>query len=633
MKRILSLLLAIVCCHGIQAQTIDLGRTEPLSPYVFGHNLEHTRGAISGGLSAQMLLNRKFAGKPSRNGGVAADWEGIGEKVFFTLGAPAYTKHICLPNMRRRNELNSQTVQNLVDGQTAGILQKGLYLSEGCEYIIRTVTRTSAPVTLTVSLTDRSGEKVYAVHTLRLAPSEDWVENEFRMTPAGSDDEASVRYTFTQRAELTIGALSMMPSENFHGMRPDVVACLKEIGPRLIRWPGGNFAGEYRWKDGLLPVDMRGPQQSASEIHTHPFTHGYDYHEIDTDSFIALCREVGAEPMLTVNMAWNSPEESAEWVEYCNGPADSEYGRIRASRGHEEPYGVRFWCIGNEMGYGHMEGPNGAEGYAALAGKHVDAMLEKDPQLDLFSSGPYPNDTWAGKSAAVLADKVKYVSLHHYADAGKHFTDPESTKASYVAITESFTSFVERAERMRRSLDATGEKLHISFDEWNQWYSWFRPSSVAEGIFVARSLHFFMTRSNDLDMPIVCYFQPVAEGAIIITPKGCRLSANGQVYALMKAHQDGRLCKIGDNDDYSTVATRKDKELTITLINHSYDQPREFSFPLKGKVREAVLYSSEEVAPHSFFDSSPLEVTATRKNISTVLPPHSVALLKVDLNF
>ena len=142
-----------------------------------------------------------------------------------------------------------------------------------------------------------------------------------------------------------------------------------------------------------------------------------------------------------------------------------------------------------------------------------------------------------------------------------------------------------------------------------------------------------MTRSNDLDMPIVCYFQPVAEGAIIITPKGCRLSANGQVYALMKAHQDGRLCKIGDNDDYSTVATRKDKELTITLINHSYDQSREFSFLLKGKVREAVLYSSEEVAPHSFFDSSPLEVTATRKNISTVLPPHSVALLKVELNF
>ena len=73
-----------------------------------------------------------------------------------------------------------------------------------------------------------------------------------------------------------------MPKDNFHGMRRDVVGLLKQIGPRLIRWPGGNFAGEYRWKDGLLPSDQRAPLQAFTEIETQPYSDGYDYHEIDT---------------------------------------------------------------------------------------------------------------------------------------------------------------------------------------------------------------------------------------------------------------------------------------------------------------------------------------------------------------
>ena len=100
----------------------------------------------------------------------------------------------------------------------------------------------------------------------------------------------------------------------------------------MIRWPGGNFAGEYRWKDGLLPADMRGPLESAMEDETQPYTHGYDFHEISTDDFIVLCREVGAQPFLTINPVWCSPAESAQWVDYCNGPVDTGYGAKRAKK-------------------------------------------------------------------------------------------------------------------------------------------------------------------------------------------------------------------------------------------------------------------------------------------------------------
>lgn len=632
MKRIMLIaVLASAVFHASMAQTIDLKSTAVLSPYVFGHNLEHTRAAVNGGLSAQMLRNRKFAGKPSKNQGVAGMWEGIGDKVLFQNGGPAYTKHIGNPEMRRSNELYSQSIQNLVEDQTAGISQDGLFLKKGEAYQMRAVTRVFEPLTLKVELTDRDGAKVYATKTLELRPTDDWVVSEFEMAPSAGDRHGRVRYTFDKKAELLIGALSMMPKDNFHGMRSDVVANLKAIGPRLLRWPGGNFAGEYRWKDGLLPVDQRGPLQAATEIETQPYTLGYDFHEIDTDDFVALCREVGAEPMITINIAWSSPEESAQWVEYCNGGEDTEYGKIRAERGHKEPYNVHFWSLGNEMGYGHMEGPAGPEGYAELAGKHADAMLEVTPSLELCSSGPYPNDNWAKYSAAPLAEKVRYISLHHYAGGARTFTSPEGIKESYETTVAAITGNINQAKRMRESLDATGKSLHISFDEWNQWYSWYRPSCVTEGIYAARTMHFYINESVPLDIPIVCYFQPIGEGAILITPEGSRLTANGQMFEMLKAHQDGRVCKVSGNDDYSTVATIKDGVLTISLINDSYDSEREFSFNLKGKVLEATLYSSEDVTPHSFFEKSPLSVTSSRKDIKTVLPAHSVALIKLSL--
>ena len=142
-------------------------------------------------------------------------------------------------------------------------------------------------------------------------------------------------------------------------------------------------------------------------------------------------------------------------------------------------------------------------------------------------------------------------------------------------------------------------------------------------------MHFYLNVTNALDIPIVCYFQPVGEGAILITPEGSRLTANGQIFAMMKAHQDGKLCKVTGNDDYSTAATTKDGVVTITLINESYDNEREFSFNLKGTVLDAKLLSSEDVAPHSFFEESTLDVASSRKGILATLPPHSVAMIRV----
>ncbi|MBE6725188.1 MAG: helix-turn-helix domain-containing protein [Ruminococcaceae bacterium] len=611
---------------------IDTGRTMKLSPYVFGHNLEHTRSAVagSGGLSAQMLRNRKFAGKSGKNSGVAAEWRGIGDRAFFQLGGrPCYTRHIGCERMVRRGELNSQSVQN-VHGGLCGLTQRDLAIVSGKRYEIRAVTMCSVPVALAVELTDRKGETVYARAELSLVPG-DWETHKVTLDPDTDDSEAAVRFVFTERAEVIFGALSMMPEDNFHGMRLDAVRCLKEIGPTILRWPGGNFAGEYRWKDGLLPSDMRGPLQAAMEIESEPHSHGYDFHEISTDDFVALCREIGAEPFLTINLVWNSTEDSADWVEYCNGSADTEYGRRRVENGYPDPYGVRFWSLGNEMGYSHMEGPRGPEEYAALAATHVEAMKAVSPDIELFSSGPYPNDQWAEKSAAKLAADVKTISLHHYAQAAMDYTTPEKIADTYKSIVASVSGAEDLARWMRRSLDATGEKLLISFDEWNFWYAWYRPSCVGEGIFAAKMLHMLLSVSNELDIPYCCYFQPVGEGAILIDEDGARLTANGQMFAMMKAHCGGNLCALTGADRYSAVATEKDGVLTLTLINDSFDTEKAFCFNLPGKDPEGELYASEEVTPYTCFEKRPLDVKAENGHAAVVLPPHSAAKITVRI--
>ena len=485
-------------------------------------------------------------------------------------------------------------------------------------------------MTLAAELTDRRGERIYAREEFALLPG-DWETHEAILTPDTDDDDAAIRFVFTERAEVIFGAVSMMAEGHFHGMRADAVRRLKEIGPTILRWPGGNFAGEYRWKDGLLPADMRGPLQAAREIETQPHSNGYDYHEISTDDFVALCREVGAEPFLTINLAWNSPEDSADWVEYCNGSADTEYGRKRAENGHPEPYGVRFWSLGNEMGYGHMEGPGGPSEYAALARIHVDAMKAKSPDIELFSSGPYPNDGWARQSAAALAEDVKTISLHHYAGAAMDYTTPEKTAATYRSIVGAVSGAEDLARRMRKSLDATGKKLHISFDEWNFWYAWYRPSCAGEGIFTAKMIHMLLRESAELDMPYCCYFQPVGEGAILIDNGGARLTANGQMFAMMRAHCGGELCALEGADACSALATVKDGRLTLTLINDSWDEEREFRFNLAGSDPEGEVWVSEDVAPYSDFTRRSLDIAAEDGAARVLLPPHSAAKITLRM--
>ena len=273
-----------------------------VSPLLFGDNLEHTRACINGGLSAQMLKNRKFAGKPRRDG-CAHEWYRIGDTAYL-LFEEGYTKHSENYHMNRMGEQNSLAIVNF-DASRCGVGQKEIFFDENTEYEFRAVVKSTKDVTAYISLKDNCGNTVSEEEIGIGKGGYTTYTKVFKPCVTG---EMSLEFYFYGKATVTVGAFSLMNNDNFHGMRKDVIECMKQIGIKILRWPGGNFSGEYNWKDGLLPADMRSP-------------------------FCALCREIGAEPFITINPAWNTPGESGQWVEYCNGDENTEYGRLRIERG------------------------------------------------------------------------------------------------------------------------------------------------------------------------------------------------------------------------------------------------------------------------------------------------------------
>lgn len=414
-----------------------------------------------------------------------------------------------------------------------------------------------------------------------------------------------------------------MPVKNFHGMRVDVVELLREIGVRLLRWPGGNFAGEYNWKDGLLPVDMRAPFESYMGLETQAHSLGYDFSEINTDDFVALCREIGAEPFITINPTWNTKEECVQWVEYCNGDAGTEYGRLRIERGYEEPYNVKFWSLGNEFGYGHMEGDNTPQGYGRMGLEFGKKMLEAFPDLTLCSSGPYPNTDWVEHAAKPLAGIAPLVSLHTYITQ-PIFVEAEKYEEEYYTCIDKVDSQARALVRRQRK-ELNDDSLRISFDEWNVWYGWYRPKSVNDGIFTASMFHMLIEEAEPCGMDVACHFEAVNEGAIRVEWDKAFLTPSGQMFSVMKNHIGGRLCFAAKD----AVATEKEDSLTITLINRSYDGNKKFTLPEYGKTVVSTLYEAESVLPYSDFRIKDVDLTATEDGYEVILPKHSVMLIRM----
>jgi alpha-N-arabinofuranosidase len=242
------------------------------------------------------------------------------------------------------------------------------------------------------------------------------------------------------------------------GMRLDTLALIKALKPANIRWPGGCFSEYYHWEDGIGPVRER------------PFRFDWVWKQpeanfVGTHEFLDLCREVGAEPVVAVNARTGTPEEAAAWVRYCNAPPDDEQGVRRARNGHAEPFGVKFWDVGNESW------DLGAQASARRFVEFNDAMKAADAGIKTVAVGSLAFDGgWNETMLAIAGDRLDFIAPHHY--DGWPDRNPAGECGDYYANIASAWRIGETARRTCELLDEAlpqRPEVGVSMDEWGIW--------------------------------------------------------------------------------------------------------------------------------------------------------------------
>ena len=370
------------------------------------------------------------------------------------------------------NPLNGTVCKKIESrGPCGGLKQQPLRV-EACEVYRGSLwARGDTTKKLLVRLVD--GKKILAEQTLP-SPTAEWTELPIELKPCGSSDSAALVIGLKGTGTIWLDQVSLMP-ESWRaagGCRPDLQEAIAGLRPPVIRWPGGCYASPYRWKDAIGPQHKRGP-------HPRNMWDDKEVNSFGTDEFIAMCRRVGAEPLIVVNIGtpnWNRDvmdndflQEVLDWIEYCNGPADSKWGKIRAANGHPEPYGVKYWEIDNETW--HM----GAETYAEWVNRFATAMRKADPTIKLAACGSsgYGDGgnglAWNRVLIDQCADKIDYLSIHHYEGPDRFADGPYAY--------EKF--FLKTAELIKASKNPD---LKIYVSEWNAQSTDWRTGLYCGGI-------------------------------------------------------------------------------------------------------------------------------------------------------
>ncbi len=266
------------------------------------------------------------------------------------------------------------------------------------------------------------------------------------------------------------------PTADGAGFRRDVLDLVRELGVTAIRYPGGNFVSGYRWEDGVGPREQRPARLDLA-------WHSLEPNDVGTDEFLRWAERAGIEPMMAVNLGTRGVQEAVDLLEYVNGTAPSALADLRRANGHPEPYGVRMWCLGNEMDGPWQLGHKTAYEYGRIAAESARAMRAVDPGLELVACGSSGSDMptfgeWERTVLTEAYDLVDYVSLHRYYQ--EHDGDLPSFLASVTDLDQFIDAVVATIDHVGAVKRST-HRVNLSFDEWNVWYQSRPESAVPTG--------------------------------------------------------------------------------------------------------------------------------------------------------
>ncbi|MFE0591409.1 alpha-N-arabinofuranosidase [Micromonospora echinospora] len=255
------------------------------------------------------------------------------------------------------------------------------------------------------------------------------------------------------------------PGADADGFRADVLELTRELGVSVVRYPGGNFVSGYRWEDGIGPTGDRPRRLDLAwkSIETNAF---------GLDEFMTWAARAQVEPMMAVNLGTRGVQEACDLLEYTNHPGGTAWSDLRRKHGAEQPYGIRLWCLGNELDGPWQVGHKTADEYGRLAAETARAMKLVDPSISLVACGSSNRGmpTFASWEATVLEhtyEHVDYISAHTYYDPSDG--DRASILASAVDMDNFIREVVATADHVAAK-QRHRRKLKVSFDEWNVWY-------------------------------------------------------------------------------------------------------------------------------------------------------------------
>ena len=365
------------------------------------------------------------------------------------------------------------------------------------------------------------------------------------------------------------------PTADAEGLRQDVLELVRELGTTAIRYPGGNFVSGFKWEDGVGPKDERPRRLDLAWKSTETNRFGLS-------EFIDFLRKIDGEPMLAVNLGTRGVQEALDLQEYANHPSGTALSDQRVAHGDKDPFGIRLWCLGNEMDGDWQTGHKTAEEYGRIAAETARAMRQQDWADDLklvaCGSSAQSMPTFAAWEATVLQhtyDLVDYISLHAY------YEEKDGDRDSFLASAVDMESFIENVVATCDHVGArlkSKKKIGLSFDEWNVWYQsrpnphqvedWQEAPRILEDVYsvtdavVFGSLLIALLRHADR-VTVACLAQLVNVIAPIMTEPGGPAWRQTTFYPFAQASRYGRGRVLQVNVDSPVHETRAFGEVAL----------------------------------------------------------------------
>jgi alpha-N-arabinofuranosidase len=481
---------------------------------------------------------------------------------------------------------------------------------------------------------------------------------------------------------------------NTAGIRTDVVDALKPLGIPILRWPGGCFADDYHWRDGIGPVEQR-----PMRINTH-WGMAEEPNTFGTHEFMAFCRAIGAEPYFAGNLGSGTPAELRAWVEYCNFGGHSTLANERRANGANDPFNIRWWGVGNEnWGCGGNMSP---EAYAeaffrfrnfVFAYPNTEDRNGERTRVEAVACGPNGGD-WAWTRRFFESAKnghthnrlgsVQGFAAHYY--CGTAGTATEYTEDQWLELLAKATAVDGIISGHRAIMDEydPDRKIKLLLDEWGAWHpvetgkpkgGLYQQNTIRDACVAALSLDIFHGHADKLHMANIAQLINVLQALLLVSDEGCIKTPTYHVFDLYRPHKganavrllsaaesisDGGVSKEACRRQYidrrgtalravqgsASLSGPDNRTLCVTLVNSHPTQPVEVEIDLHGTARLAdaelitLAAPDADIRAHNTFaapdrvrPSAPTRVTAANGECAprVTLPPASVSRLLGEL--